>query len=137
MNTSVRSCFVVFLTALLIGLAAFLFSLLGIFSFEFVGEFLWFVLLIAFVLYAIVFKTLLEAEKSRVIREAVCCCGKLTLIGLIGTIISALLTLLLYESCFSLLFDLGIGFVFFFITLMLSGMCCIITAIYQCRRNDC
>lgn len=137
MNTSAKNCIAVFLAAFAAGLTVFLLSLFQVFSTAQTIQFLNAAVLVAFILYGVVFYTLLTGEKNRLVREAVCCCGKLTMIGFTGTILASFFTLLLYGGTIRILFDLGLGFVFFFLTMILAGMGCIITIIYQCRRNDC
>lgn len=137
MNTSACNCITVVIMAFLAGIAAFILSILNVFAFEFIPNVLYLTVLAAIVLYAVFFHGVLNAEKNRVIREAFCCCGKLAIIGFIGTIIFALMTLLLYNGTVKVLFDLALGFTFLFLTMILAGMGCVLTGIYQCSKNNC
>ena len=137
MNTSACNCITVVIMAFLAGIAAFILSILNVFAFEFIPNVLYLTVLAAIVLYAVFFHGVLNAEKNRVIREAFCCCGKLAIIGFIGTIIFALMTLLLYNGAVKVLFDLALGFTFLFLTMILAGMGCVLTGIYQCSKNNC
>ena len=137
MNTSACNCITVMIMAFLAGIAAFILSILNVFSFELIANVLYLGIIAAIVLYAVFFYGVLNAEKNRVIREAFCCCGKLAIIGFIGTIIFALMTLLLYNGTVKVLFDLGLGFTFLFLTMALAGIGCVLTGIYQCSRNNC
>lgn len=137
MNTSIRNCIAVVIAALLAGLAVFILSILNVLAFETVSALFPLFILTAFVLYAVFFHALVHAEKNRLVREAVCCCGKAAIIGFIGTLVFAPITLLLFGGTVRILFDLALGFTFFFYTMLLAGMGCILTIIYQCRRNEC
>ena len=137
MNTSACNCITVVIMAFLAGIAAFILSILNVFAFDFIPNVLFLTVLAAIVLYAVFFHGVLNTEKNRVIREAFCCCGKLAIIGFIGTIIFALMTLLLYNGTVKVLFDLALGFTFLFLTMILAGMGCVLTGIYQCSKNNC
>ena len=137
MNTSIKDCFVVVFIAFLAGLAAFLLSLLNVLTYEFILNVMSLIFVAAVVLYAVFFPALVNTEKSRVVREAVCCCGKVAIIGFIGTLIFAPITLLLNSATIKVLFDLALGFTFLFLTMIAGGMGCILTVIYQCTRNNC
>ena len=137
MNTSACNCITVVIMAFLAGIAAFILSILNVFALEFIPNVLYLTVLAAIVLYAVFFHGVLNSEKNRVIREAFCCCGKLAIIGFIGTIIFALMTLLLYNGTVKVLFDLALGFTFLFLTMILAGMGCVLTGIYQCSKNNC
>lgn len=137
MNTSARNCIAVIFAALVGGLGAFLLSLFNVFNIELTTQLINAVFIIALVLYAIFLYALINAEKNRLVRDAVCCCGKLAIIGFVGTILTTALTLLLFGGAVRILFDLALGFLFFFLTLMLAALGCIITVLYQCRHNDC
>lgn len=137
MNTSIKNCLAVIFVAILAGLAAFILSILNVFAFDFIPNILTLIVIAAFVLYAVFFHALIHTEKTRLVREAVCCCGKTAIIGFVGTIVFALITALLVNGSVKILFDLGLGFTFLFLTMLLAGMGCILTIIYQCTRDNC
>ena len=137
MNTSIKNCIVIFIAAVITGLAIFLLSLFNVLAVEAAASVLPAATLAALVLYAVFFYALVQTEKNRLVREAVCCCGKLAIIGFIGTLVFSLLALLLLNGTIKILFDLALGFVFFFLVMLLAGAGCILTILYQCRRNEC
>ncbi len=137
MNTSIRNCIAVVICALLAGLTVFILSILNVLAFDTLATLLPLLIIITFVLYAVFFYALIHAEKNRFIREAVCCCGKTAIFGFVGTLIFSPIALLLFGSQIRILFDLALGFVFFFYTMALAALGCILTVIYQCRKNDC
>ncbi len=137
MNTSIKNCIVIFIAAVITGLAIFLLSLFNVLAVEAAASVLPAANLAALVLYAVFFYALVQTEKNRLVREAVCCCGKLAIIGFIGTLVFSLLALLLLNGTIKILFDLALGFVFFFLVMLLAGAGCILTILYQCRRNEC
>jgi len=137
MNHANRFCFISFAVSLIVGLAGFLFSLFNLFSLENTVLFLILASVSAFIFaYATVF-SLISCEKNRLLREAACSCGSIITTGFGGLIISALMTLLFYLGSVVLLFNLGIGFVFFFLTLLLSGISCFFVVLFQCHHSDC
>ena len=108
-----------------------------IFNLEIIGQVTNSILMIALTLYAVFIIVFVFVEKNRLIREALCNCGKLAIVGFIGAILSALFTNMLYGGTIRILLDLGIGVTFFFLTLILAGIGCVITSIYHCKNHDC
>lgn len=137
MNTSVKNCITVVTAALLTGLAVFLLCILNVIVFDSLPDLLPLLTAAAFILYAVFFYALIHAEKNRLVREAVCCCGKTAIVGFIGFLILVPIVLLLFSGTVRILFDLAIGLLFFFYTLFLAALGCILIVIYQCRKNDC
>ncbi len=137
MNTSIKNCIAVFIAALIGGLAVFLLSLFNVIVIETAAAIIPYLMIVALVLYGIFFYALIATEKNRLVREAVCCCGKAAIIGFIGTLVLAPLAWLLLGGTIRVLFDIALGLVFFFLVLLLAGTGCILTIIYQCRRNEC
>lgn len=137
MNHANRFCFISVAVSLIVGLAGFLFSLFNLFSLENTVLFLILASVAAFLFAYATIYSLITCEKSRLLREAVCCCGTIITTGFTGLIISAFMTLLFYLGSVPLLFNLGVGFVFFFLTLLLSGISCFFVVLFQCRHSDC
>lgn len=117
MDYKTKNTLIAFLLATLVGVGTFIFSFMDIFNLEYIALFLIFCLSIATIFFKTIFITLFHTDKTRSFQEAACNSGKWTLIGANGTILCALLTLLLIYGKINILDDLALSFTLFFLTL--------------------
>ena len=80
--------------------------------------------------------TVLRSERTPALTEAWLCCGQLSLIGALGTVLTSLITLLSVSLEVGLY--VGIALVFFFLVLYLGGLICFLRRYLIacfCRNN--
>ena len=135
MNRNTQHCCISIILAVIVGVAAFIFAYRELFDTTYIPQVLIITAIIGAVLLLTFFRTMMGTEKTRLTREAYCCCGKLSVIGSIGSIISALMTLLTRFTSNTILYDIGIALVFFFLTLALLGIWCFLDSLYRCGRD--
>lgn len=121
MDYITKNTLIAFLLATLIGVVTFILSFMDFFNLEYIALFLIFCLSIATILFKTIFITLFHTDKTRSFQEAACSGGKWTLIGANGTILCALLTLLLVYGKINILNDLALSFTLFFLTLTFAS----------------
>lgn len=137
MTKRLRSCLTTIILSAILGLVVFFLALFELILLEALILPILFIMMIIGIgiLIAFVFGSML-AEKSRILKESYCCCGKMSVIGAVGMIITAMLTsMLIFRVNF--LFFIGIALCFFFLGLALGGIICFLTNYFQCYRNDC
>lgn len=136
MTKSMRSCLTTIILSAILGFVVFFLALFEFIILEVLTFPILFIMMIIGIGICItfVFGSML-AEKSRILKESYCCCGKMSVIGAVGIIITAMLTLLLFQLNF--LVCIGIALSFFFLGLALGGIICFLTSYFHCYRNDC
>ena len=132
MNSTSQHCCLSLILAILIGALAFLLSSQGLLDASALPAIFFAAMVIGVILMIVIYRSMLRAEKTQLTRSAYCCCGNLSVMGSVGLILSALLSLALQTSRLPLLIHLGLGLVFFFLALSLLGLWCFLNALYRC-----
>lgn len=136
-NKYMKHCCITIVLAILAGITAFLFALIGIFCFDCVRTFLIAAFALGNAVLIAYLVALVLADKTRLLRESFCCCGNMAIWGCLGLLFTCAFSLLLLIESFTLLLDIALGLIFFFLVLLLGGTWCFIYNYNHCGRNDC